>query len=78
MITLCTHPDRCAGMEAAHSDIAAQLADALAELSRARAALTQAQAAVAEWQDAYNGAVEGQAFYMAAYTDKCKERTGRA
>ena len=27
-ITVCTHPERGAGMEAAHSDMAAQLADA--------------------------------------------------
>lgn len=76
-ITVCTHPGRCAGMEQAHGDMAAQLAAALTELGRARAALSQAQAEVAEWQDAYRGAMEGKAFYEAAFCDKCREAVTR-
>ena len=78
-LTVCTHPQRCAGMEAAHSDMAAQLATmaanlthACAELRRTQAALVQAQAEAREWQDAYNGAVEGKAFYEQLFCDKCK------
>ena len=69
-----------AGMEAAHSDMADQLATmaanlthACAELRRTQVALVQAQAAAVEWQDAYNGAVEGKAFYEQLFCDKCKE-----
>jgi hypothetical protein len=75
VITLCTHPDRCMGMEDAHADLSAQLAAALTQLGQARAQLTQAQAAVTEWQDAYNGAIEGKQFYYEQFCDKCKEAT---
>jgi hypothetical protein len=54
-------------MEAAHSDMAAQLCAALAERDAARAALVQAQATAQEWQEAYQGAVEGKAFYMGMF-----------
>lgn len=60
-------------MEAAHGNMAAQLADALGTVQQLRAQLVQAQATAQEWQDAYNGAVDGQAFYFKAYSDKCKE-----
>ena len=72
-ITVCTHPGRCAELEAAHGDMAAQLAAALGTVQQLRAQLVQAQATAQEWQDAYNGAVEGKAFYEAAFADKCKE-----
>ena len=78
MIALCTHPGRCAELEQAHGDMAAQLADALGAVQQLRAQLVQAQAAAQDWQDAYNGAVEGKAFYEAAFADKCKERTVHA
>ena len=72
-ITVCTHPGRCAEMEQAHSDKAAQLCAAWVEVERLKAQLAQAQATAQEWQDAYNGAVEGKAFYEAAFCDKCRE-----
>lgn len=74
-LTVCTHPARCSDMEAAHSDMAAQLCAAWVEVARLKAQLAQANAAAAEWQDAYQGAVEGQSFYFQAYSDKCKEAT---
>jgi len=67
MMTVCTHPQRCAGMEAAHSDMAAQLCAAWVEVARLKAQLVQAQATAAEWQDAYQGAVEGKAFHLAGF-----------
>jgi len=69
-LTICTHPQRCTDMEAAHSDMAQELATmaanlthACAELRRTQAALVQARTEAQEWQDAYQGAVEGKAFY---------------
>ena len=66
-ITVCTHPQRCAGMEQAHSDMAAQLCAAWVENARLAAALVQAQAEAREWQDAYNGALESAAFHLAGF-----------
>jgi len=66
-ITVCTHPQRRAGMEAAHSDMAAQLCAAWVENAQLKAALVQAQATAQEWQEAYQGAVEGKAFYMGMF-----------
>jgi len=66
-ITVCTHPQRCSDMEAAHSDMAAQLAAVTVERDRLRAQLTQAQAEAREWQDAYAGAVESAAFHLAGF-----------
>ena len=77
-LTVCTHPQRCAGMESAHSDMAAQLCAAWVEVAQLKAQLVQAQAAAVEWQDAYNGAVEGKAFYEQAFSDKCKREAVRA
>ena len=74
-LTVCTHPARCGDMEAAHSDMATQLCAAWVEVARLKAQLAQANAAAAEWQDAYNGAVEGKAFYEGLFNDKCKEAT---
>ena len=74
-MTVCTHPQRCAGMESAHSDMAAQLCAAWVENAQLKAALVQAQAEAREWQDAYNGMVEGKAFYEGLFNDKCKEAT---
>ena len=45
MITFCTHPGRCAELEQAHGNMAAQLADALGTVQQLRAQLVQAQAA---------------------------------
>ncbi len=74
-LTVCTHPARCSDMEAAHSDMAAQLCAAWVENAQLKAALVQAQAEAREWQDAYNGMVEGKAFYEGLFNDKCKEAT---
>jgi hypothetical protein len=72
-VTVCTHPQRCAGMEAAHSDMAAQLCAAWVEVAQLKAQLVQAQAAAVEWQDAYNGAVEGKAFYEQAFSEATRK-----
>ena len=73
VITICTDPTRCAALEHTHSDMADQLAGAWREVAQLKAQLVQAQTEAAEWREAYQGAVEGQAFYFAAYCDKCKE-----
>lgn len=75
-ITVCTHPARCAGMEAAHAGMAAQLADALAQVQLLKAQLAQANAAAAEWQDAYNGAVESAAFHLAGFEQATRKAVG--
>ena len=56
-------------------DMAAQLCAAWVENAQLKAALVQAQAEAREWQDAYNGMVEGKAFYEGLFNDKCKEAT---
>jgi len=61
-ITVCTHPDRCAGMEAAHSDMAAQLAALTVERDRLRAQ-------VSRLQDALGVAQEGYEVYYGMYKD---------
>ena len=40
-ITVCTHPGRCAGMEQAHGDMAAQLADAQGKVQQLQSQLMQ-------------------------------------
>lgn len=40
-ITVCTHPGRCAEMEQAHGDMAAQLADAQGKVQQLQAQLVQ-------------------------------------
>ena len=73
MITLCTHPGRCAEMEAAHSDITAQLAEALGELSRARAALSQAQGEVTRLSGELQQARADAAFHLAGFVCECRK-----
>ena len=79
-IAICTHPQRCTDMEAAHSDMAQELATmaanlthACAELRRTQAALVQARTEAQEWQEAYQGAVEGKAFYEGLFSERCKQ-----
>ena len=47
MITLCTHPGRCAEMEAAHGDMAAQLAAALGTVQQLQAQAVQRDETIA-------------------------------
>lgn len=72
--TVCTHPEWCVDMEAAHSDMAARLCAAWVEVAQLKAALVQAQAEAREWQDAYAGAVEGKAFYEGLFSDTCRRQ----
>jgi hypothetical protein len=60
-------------MEAAHSDMAAQLCAAWVEVAQLKAQLVQARAEAREWQDAYNGMVEGKAFYEQLFSERCKQ-----
>jgi len=83
-IAICTHPQRCGDMEAAHSDMAAQLATmaanlthACAELRRTQAALVQARTEAQEWQDAYQGAVESAAFHLAGFEQATRKAVTR-
>ena len=50
-LTVCTHPQRCIEMEAAHSDMAAQLADALAEIELRRRREVIADSMIGALQD---------------------------
>ena len=68
-IAICTHPDRCGGMEAAHSDMAAQLLALTVERDRLRAQLAQAQDAASRLQDALGVAQEGYNVYYGMYCD---------
>ena len=61
-LTVCTHPQRRAGMEAAHSDMAAQLCAAWVERDRLRAQ-------VSRLQDALGVAQEGYEVYYGMYKD---------
>jgi hypothetical protein len=60
-------------MEQTHSDMAAQLCAAWVEVAQLKAALVQAQATAQEWQDAYNGAVEGKAFYEGLFNEAARK-----
>ena len=53
-MTICTHPTRCAGMEAAHSDMAAQLATMTVERDRLAAQVTRLQDALGVAQEGYD------------------------
>ena len=72
-ITVCTHPTRCADMEQAHGDMAAQLAAALAELGRARAALSQAQDQVTRLSGELQQARADAAFHLAGFACECRK-----
>ena len=72
--TVCMHPQRCAGMETAHSVMATQLADALAELSQARAQLAAAQQQLEAAQAAYQQAKADAAFHMEGFVCECKRK----
>lgn len=61
-VTVCTHPQRCSDMEAAHSDMAAQLAAVTVERDRLRAQ-------VSRLQDALGVAQEGYEVYYGMYKD---------
>jgi len=61
-LTVCTHPARCGDMEAAHSDMAAQLAALTVERDRLRAQ-------VSRLQDALGVAQEGYEVYYGMYKD---------
>ena len=60
--TVCMHPQRCSDMEAAHSDMAAQLAALTVERDRLRAQ-------VSRLQDALGVAQEGYEVYYGMYKD---------
>ena len=71
-ITVCTHPQRCTGMEAAHSDMAAQLAALTVERDRLAAQVARLEAQAEAWQAAYQGMTENYAWYFEAYKEQVK------
>jgi hypothetical protein len=72
-IAICTHPQRCTDTDTAYTNVCGQLADAWREVAQLKAALVQARTEAQEWQDAYQGAVEGKAFYEGLFSERCKQ-----
>ena len=73
-LTVCTHPARCGDMEAAHSDMAAQLCAAWVEVARLKAQLAardETIAALSADNDTLRKDVE---FHLDGFKQQCSRQ----
>ena len=76
-ITVCTHPQRCAGMEQAHSDMAAQLCAAWVEVARLKAQLAVRDETITALR-ADNDTLRGDvAFHLDGFKQQCSRQEAR-
>jgi Asp-tRNA(Asn)/Glu-tRNA(Gln) amidotransferase C subunit len=74
VITICTDPARCAGMEGAHAALSAQLADALAQVQLLQAALLAQEEATAAVMADNNRLRKDYEFHFEGFKAQCRRQ----
>jgi hypothetical protein len=75
VITICTDPSRCTGMEQAHAALSARLADALAQVQMLQAALLARDETIAAALADNNRLRCDVRFHYDGYKAQCREAT---